>query len=81
MSEARVDIMDAVKRVIVDHCDGPMWAGGCPRADRGAIVPCHGRRLVPLGEGPDLTSALPGARVRRQRTTLALRGNHVIIDA
>lgn len=53
MSEARVDILDAETRTVVDHCYGPTLAGGCARADQDGIVACRDRLIVPLGEGPD----------------------------
>lgn len=53
MSEARVDILDAPTYAVVDHCYGPTLGGACPRADEAGIVFCHGRRIVPLGEGPE----------------------------
>ena len=53
MSEARVDILDAVTGEVVDRCFGPTLAGACPRADRSGIVLCQGRRIVPLSHGPE----------------------------
>lgn len=53
MGGTRVDILDASTREVVDHCYGPTQAGRCPRADRDGIVPCSGRCIVPLGEGPE----------------------------
>lgn len=64
MSEARVDIMDADTRRVVDHCYGPTLGGRCPRAAENGIVACHGRLIVPLGEEPDrwLLRVSPTAR-------------------
>jgi hypothetical protein len=53
MSEARVDILDATTREVVDHCYGPTLGGTCPRAGQAGIVFCHGRRIASLGDGPE----------------------------
>jgi hypothetical protein len=53
MSEARVDILDATTREVVDHCHGPTLGGACPRTGESGVVFCHGRRIVPLGQGPE----------------------------
>jgi hypothetical protein len=53
MSEARVDILDAVTGDVVEHCYGPMAGGRCPYPGTDGIVPCHGHRVAPLAAGPE----------------------------
>jgi hypothetical protein len=53
MSHSRVDILEPTGDEVVDHCHGPMLGGQCPGADRDGIVPCNGRRVAPLGAGPE----------------------------
>jgi hypothetical protein len=53
MSESQVDILDSATNEVVDHCYGPMAGGSCPRADWHGIVPCGGKRIAPLGAGPE----------------------------
>jgi hypothetical protein len=53
VSGARVDIRTTATGDVVDHCYGPTLAGRCPRADQDGSVPCKGRRIAPLGAGPE----------------------------
>jgi len=45
---------------VEDRCQGPSWAGGCPRSAPGAPVACAGRKIVvsrPGGVQIELTVA------------------------
>lgn len=50
--------------LVVDQCDGPNWAGGCPGSLPGAAVACAGRTViaaVPSGGTSVVLSVEPDA--------------------
>jgi hypothetical protein len=53
MTEYRVDMFDAVTHELAGSCRGPTLAGACPWTLPDGTVRCAGRRIAPIGSGPE----------------------------